>query len=395
MRVCMIAYTFYELDNRVKRYAEALAQRGDHVDVVALMDAATQKKHGLSSYEKVNGVHLYRIQKRLLNERTKLSYLYRLLLFLVNSALFLACKHCRKRYDVIHIHSIPDFEVFAALLPKYLGAKIILDIHDIVPEFYASKFNVTSKSLLYKCLLTVEKDSIAFSHHVIIANHLWWEKLCKRSVSEDKCSVFLNYPDQAIFSPRPKAKKSDKFTLLYPGTLNRHQGLDVAIRALAIIKDQAPNVEFHIYGEGPEKPNLQRLTEELQLQDTVFFKNYLPIEQIADAMANADLGIVPKRKDSFGNEAFSTKIFEFMSLGIPVIAADTKIDTYYFDDSMIQFFESGNENDLAACLLKLIKTPQLRKSLAANALKNIEKNNSWELHKKRYFDLLDTLCAAK
>ena len=51
-------------------------------------------------------------------------------------------------------------------------------------------------------------------------------------------------------------------------------------------------------------------------------------------MAEADFGIVPKRSEGFGNEAFSTKIFEFMALGIPVIAADTKIDKYYFNDSL-------------------------------------------------------------
>jgi len=385
MRVCMVAYTFYELDNRVKRYAEALARRGDEVDVFAL------RQPGQSRRQTINGVNVYRIQKRIINEKIKLSYLYRILRFLMGSAVFLAGKHWKNRYDVIHVHSIPDFEVFAAWLPRWMGAKIILDIHDIVPELYASKFNVSENSFFYKSLILLEKASIAFSHHVIIANDLWRQVLTCRSVDEDKCKVFLNYPDQNIFYRRPKTTPNAKFIMMYPGTLNYHQGLDVALRALALIKNQIPNLEFHIYGGGPQQANLVKLTQKLALEDKVFFRDFLPIEQIADTMARADLGVVPKRKDSFGNEAFSTKIFEFMSLGVPVVAADTKIDKYYFNDSVIQFFESGNEHDLARCLLLLRENASLRQRLAKNGLKFIQKN-TWDAHQDRYFDLLDELC---
>ena len=52
----------------------------------------------------------------------------------------------------------------------------------------------------------------------------------------------------------------------------------------------------------------------------------MPIDQIAEVMANADLGIIPKKNDPFGGEAFSTKTLEFMSLGIPIILSRTKID---------------------------------------------------------------------
>ena len=211
------------------------------------------------------------------------------------------------------------------------------------------------------------------------------------SLEERKCSVFLNYPDQTVFYRRPPRKEGSRFILLYPGTLNWHQGLDVAIRALSIVKREAPGVEFHVYGEGREKANLLHLTRDLGLGDTVIFKAPLPLEEIAGVMANAAIGLVPKRRDSFGNEAFSTKILEFMSLCVPVIAANTKVDRYYFDSSMILFFESGDANDLAMRILELMKSESLRKRLVENGLKLIEEKSSWDHHKGRYFNLVDGL----
>jgi hypothetical protein len=177
-RVCMLAYTFYESDNRVRRYAETLARQGCQVDAIAL------RKDGQPRYGSLNGVRICRIQNRVRNEKSKFSYLYRLLLFFINSALFISRQHMQRRYDLIHVHSIPDFEVFATFFAKMTGARIILDIHDIVPEFYASKFKVGKGSTVFKSLALIEKASIAFSDHVIIANHIWEKTLTARSVKK-------------------------------------------------------------------------------------------------------------------------------------------------------------------------------------------------------------------
>ena len=335
IHACMLVYSFYESDNRVMRYAEALVKRGDSVDVIAL------GKEGTPRYEEIRGVKVYRIQKRMIDEKGKISYLLKLIAFLFNSLIFLTNRHLKNPYDLIHVHSVPDFEVFATIFPKLQGAKIILDIHDIVPEFYASKFHENEKSILFKALVMMERLSSKYADHVIISNHLWEKTILSRSVERDKCTVIMNYPDESIFYRRPRERNDDKFIMIYPGTLGWHQGLDIAIQAFASIKDQAPEAEFHIYGRGPEKKNLERLIAELGLENRVFIKETVPIEQIASVMANADLGIIPKRNDPFGGEAFSTKILEFMSLGVPVIVSETKIDKFYFNDSVLKFFKAG------------------------------------------------------
>jgi glycosyltransferase involved in cell wall biosynthesis len=107
-------------------------------------------------------------------------------------------------------------------------------------------------------------------------------------------------------------------------------------------------------------------------------------------MADADLGIVPKRADSFGNEAYSTKIMEFMALGVPVVVSSTKIDRFYFNDSVVRFFESGNVDALAEAMLEVLKNPALRRRLVDNATRYAVEN-SWEVRKEDYLELVDSL----
>jgi glycosyltransferase involved in cell wall biosynthesis len=384
MRACMVAYTSYESDNRVRRYAETLGKHGYQVDAIAL------KQDGESSRDVVEGVRVHRIQRRVPNEKSRLDYISRLLLFFTRSMTLLTREHLKRPYDLIHVHSVPDFEVFAALFPKLMGAKVILDIHDIVPEFYASKFHSSHDSLSFKLLVAVERMSSAFSDHVIAANHIWEQRLCQRSTSSGKCTTILNYPDTAIFRPRGKNRTDGKFIILYPGTLNYHQGLDIGIRAFSLIKDRVPNAEFHIYGRGEQLEALKTLINELDLNHRVFLRGIVSTEEISAIMENADLGVVPKRKDSFGNEAFSTKILEFMCLGVPMVIPDTMIDRYYFNDSVAKFFTANDENSLAEAMLFLIQNPEHRKSLVANASEFVKKY-AWSVNEEGYLSLVTAL----
>jgi glycosyltransferase involved in cell wall biosynthesis len=239
-------------------------------------------------------------------------------------------------------------------------------------------------------LVAIERMSAGFSDHVIAANHLWQKRLEERSVAPEKCTTLLNYPDTDIFHRRGRDRMDDKFVILYPGTLNFHQGLDIAIRAFSLIEREAPEIEFHIYGAGDQTETLKSLIDDLGLEGKVILKGRIPLDEIARVMENADLGIVPKRKNGFGNEAFSTKILEFMSLGTPLIIPDTQIDRTYFNDSVVQFFHANDEKSLAAAMLQLIRNRDRRETLARNASEFVKKY-TWDANKAIYFNLVDSL----
>jgi glycosyltransferase involved in cell wall biosynthesis len=360
-----------------------LAQRGDQVDVISLQ---FEGQHRVGN---VNGVKVFRIQKRIRNEKSKLDYLYRIIKFLFNSFLFLSYRHLKNKYDLVHVHSIPDFEVFAALLPKLSGSKIILDIHDIVPELFCNKFQASKDSIVFKLLVLIEKLSSKFADHVIISNHLWKRTICSRSVLDSKCTTILNYPDSRIFFRKIVKNKNKHFIFMYPGTLNYHQGLDLAIVAFSKINDNLKNAELHIIGDGPEKSNLKSLSKNLGIQDRVIFKEPVTLDEIPQIMGQADVGIVPKRNDGFGSEAFSTKSLEFMSLGVPLIIARTKIDQYYFSDDTVCFFEPESTEDLSKAMLALYEDDLLRAKYSQEAL-DFCLSYKWDNNKPTYFRITDS-----
>lgn len=384
MNILMISYSFYESDNRVRRYAETLVRRGDEVDIISI------RQRGTPVFNTLNGVKVYRIQEREVNESSKFDYLFRLTMFLVKSFLFAAKMQIKRKYRFVHVHSVPDYEVFAALVPKLAGAKVILDVHDIVPEFYASKFSGGDKTFITAVLKIIEKLSCKFADHVIISNHIWYERITRRSVKKENCTTIVNYVDPAIFTRKRPPVTKDTFVVIYPGTIAWHQGIDIAVRAMAMVRESCPKIEFHIYGKGPEVNNITRLISEMNLGETVKFFGMISIDEIVDKMIDADLGLVPKRNDPFGGEAFSTKIMEFMLMGIPALIAETKIDRFYFNDEIVTFFNCDDEKDLAEKIIALY-SDRARLRRQVEKANEFIKMNTWDVKKNEYLDLVDNL----
>jgi glycosyltransferase involved in cell wall biosynthesis len=389
MRVAMVVYSFYETDTRVIRYAESLVSNGTEVDVIALRGERQERT------DVINGVNLFRIQERTFGEKGALSYGCALLKFLLRASACLTRQHIKHPYKLIHVNNVPDFLVFSAILPKLAGARVIHDIHDIVPEFFAFKFKADPTGSLFKLMVLVEKLSLSFADHVIVSNHIWQERVNQRSARKCKTTVIINYPDYARFGRKgPRQEGNGGLTMLYPGTLNYQQGVDVAIKAFALVKDEIPGAEFVIYGDGSERRSLEDLVAQLGLTGRVVFKGLVSSEEIAAAMENADLGIEPKRDGLFAGEALSMKIFEFMAAEVPVIASNTKVHRYYFNDSVVRFFSAGDEKDLAQKMLELGRSESLRRAICGNASQFVE-NYYWDRRQDEYTRLVEDMTARR
>ena len=107
--------------------------------------------------------------------------------------------HARRRYDVVYVHNMPNFLVFAGLVPKIGGAKIVLDVHDPAAELLAVIRGRDLPSWVKRLANAEERISISFSDTVITVNESMRRRLS--AMSSRPVSVVMNLPDPGRFAP--------------------------------------------------------------------------------------------------------------------------------------------------------------------------------------------------
>jgi len=387
--VLMAAYTNYRRDPRVRREAEALVAAGHRVVFLARRQPREPNR------ETVAGVDVIKVRGLPGKRNSILAYLIDYTAFAVQISLHLLARP--RRYKLIHINNMPDFLVFAAWLPRMLGLPVIHDIHDLMPELYAEKFASGDRHWAVRVLKVQERWAGRFATAVLTVEERLKDILSGRGIAGKKIHVLMNLPDERIFSPRPAPapKRADApFVMVYHGTLARRLGLDVAIEALARVRPVVPRVELRIIGAGEERDRLIELSRTLGLDDAVSFSDgYVPVERIPAMIGDADVGLVPLRISSGTDIMLPTKLLEYVSVGIPCIVPRTGTIARYFDAEMVEFFEAGNVDSLAAAMVRLYQDPTRRARLSQEATERFGKLYSWRVHKQVYIDLVAQLLA--
>jgi len=390
-RACFVYYHRFNGSAVLYREAKALKEKGFEVDLICLRDSRGDK-----AVQTFDGLKLYGIQARPEREKKSLLYFTRLAAFSLKCSLLLSMLGLAKRYSIVHVTTPPDFLVFSALIPKLLGAKVVMDIHDIGPELYMRKLGVKADSAIVRALKFMERASAKFSDHVITVTDIWKDKIAKRSAPPSKCTVLMNVPDEDMFSATGLVDSNSRETinLFYHGSLEEHFGVDTLIKAMPRVKDMVPQARLHIYGAGRLEEELRLLVQRTRLEEYVTFHGMVPFYELPAILKEADVGIVPTKGATFSEEALSMKSLEYMAMGIPIVISQTKVHSMYYDPSMVAFFRPGDEDDLVASLAKLCASKDERDRLAQNALKFIEKHG-WSESKKAYYDVIDRLTATK
>lgn len=388
-RICMVTCSFYENDPRVIRYARTLVSRGDEVDCIAIRQNARTPRR-----ETVDGVNVLRVQTQPKNWANRYHNLLGIASFMAAAASVLAWRGMRFRYDLIHAHSIPDLVVFAAAPARLRRTRLLLDIHDILPELCITRYGVRPGTRAHRFAMWIERVSARFADHVIVANHIWHPMLTARSVSAEKCTAIPNYIDTEIFPPSAPVSEPGRLRIVHIGNVQRHQGLDLVIRCVAALRDEIPAIELHIYSSGRDQDALTSLVAELGVSDRVRFRGLLPHNDVADVLRHSDLGIVARRNDAFGSQAYCSKILEYMSQGVPVIASNVQVVRHYFDDRALSLFEPENLPELMDRIRHLAHDRESQRRQTQAGYRQVARDN-WAARSKEYLDIVDRLAGPR
>jgi glycosyltransferase involved in cell wall biosynthesis len=373
-RGAVVLFSYYPSDSRPRRAAQALRQEGVSIDFICLRRDKTE-----SAREVDNGINIIRIPIK--RERGgKWSYIRQYALFILGAFGHLSARSLKRRYDFIHVHNMPDVLVFSAIVPKLQGARILLDLHDPVPELMETIFDLPSDSAAVRSLRKLEKWSIRFADHVITVNKACKRIYTARSCPADKITVVVNSPEETEFGFRPPSRNGHhrkEFNILYHGSLLPRNGFDIAIDALAKIRRSIPEARLVVCAERtPFFAQTMDAAAKHSLADRIEYLGAKNRADMAAVIKNCDVGIIPNRRSVFADLNTPTRIFECLALGKPVIAPRTRGICDYFAESDLVFFEVGNADDLARQLEFVYSDPAEAEKIVRRG-QRVYQNNSW------------------
>jgi len=324
------------------------------------------------------------------------TYLREYVSFFVRAGLAATLAHPRRRYAVVQVHTLPDFLVFAAAPLRLSGVPVVIDLHEAMPEFFRSRFPGASGSLVYSLLEMQERLSIAAADRAITVNDALATRLRARGVSPDKITVVPNYPVLGLFDDAAHNTRmfmaDGTLQLIYAGALTPMYELDVALGAVAEVRRRRPEIQprLAIYGRGDSEEQLRTQADRLGIADSVAFHGRIPIEDVPAAIAAADVGLAPTRRDRYTNDSLSTKIFEYAAMRKAIVASQLPLVDRIFGPASVTTYEPGNAASMADAILRLVDEPEERDRRVEEARK-IVRQASWEIEADRYSALIEEL----
>lgn len=368
-RICVIRQLYYPRDAKCRREVDALVQAGHNVDVICL------RRHGERLHERRGAaVRVWRIPIQ--HRRGRLTmYLLEYAVVLIIAAFWVAALHLRKRFDVVQVNTPPDSIVFAALVPRLFGARILLQLQEPMPEFFTTKFNVSADHIVARLVGWTEQASIRFADFVITCTEHMRRAFVGRGADASKIAVVVPTSNEDEFDPsrvQRSRRDRDSFVLVSHGSIEERYGLDTAIQAVRLLRDDIPGIRLEIYGEGFYSAQLQQLAKNEGVTDLVTFHGWVPLDVLLQAIADADVGVVAMKRDAFRDLTHCLKMYDFIAMGRPVVASRTLSVDEYFDDDALQKFTAGDPVDLARALRELRADPRRAESLVTRASRATE-----------------------
>jgi glycosyltransferase involved in cell wall biosynthesis len=388
-RAGMVVFSPYPADPRPRRAAEALLREGMIIDL--LCEAGDR----LPPRETLGSLHVTRIPIRHYRGGA-LSYAYQYSTFIAISAVILAWRTLRKRYDLIYVHNMPDILVISALIPRLFGARVILDQHDPMPELMMTIFNRSETSFAVRVIRRLEKWSIACVDRVITVNEACRKIFSGRSCSAEKVAVIMNSPDGGIFRYRaarsyPVRCLSAPFVMMYHGSLVERNGLALAIDALASLLPIIPQAELRVFGKSTSYLEaVMEKVREMGLEKNVSYRGARKLEELVGEIEACDVGVIPNLRNTFTDINTPTRIFEYLALGKPVIAPNTAGIRDYFSPESLIFFESGDPDDLAKAMTFAASSPE-EAVVNAERGQQVYLDHSWQREREDLVDLVADL----
>ena len=387
-RVALVAHASLPDDTRLRRQAEALRDAGYGVDLFGLRDP------GQPEVEEWRGLRIFRLPVR--RSFTGFAgHLGEYLAFAGLAMVRLAAEHRRRRYRLVQVATLPDFLAFAALPVRMTGVPLLLDLHEDMPEFFKDRFARPGLRLLIPVVSWAARASAAVADAIITVHEPLRQLAIARGVPAHRISVVMDSADERIFDPDRHLRRpfmvDGRLRLIHHSNLQRIYGLDLAVEAVALL-DPTLDAHLDVYGDGPFRGEVEAAIARHGVTDRVTLHGRVPQDALPAVLAAADIGLVPSRPDPYLEYSLSTKLIEYVAMGVPVIASDLRTFRSHFDATAIRFVRGGDPRVLARAVQELAADPPGADALAAEARRQATPY-AWAIQSAHYLAIVEGLLA--
>ena len=373
-------------DPRVARESAAALDAGFEVEIIAT------RRRGEAPRETVDGAMVSRLPVGHVQGPGMARMVSEYVAFTIMAAGIVGTRAASRGYDIVHVHAPPDFLIVSAFIPRLFRSRVILDIHDRSPDMFSMRFpgrlGTKSKALLER----LEQLATKFADVVLTVHDPYVRELVALGTPAEKTIVVMNSLDERLL-PSPKPREAVPFRIVYHGSLTPHYGVHILLDAAAQIVEQGLNIRVEIFGEGDALRDLEDRVASLDLLERVRIEGrFLSQRAVLERVNGASVGVIPNLPIPLNEFALSSKLFEYVALGVPVVAAALPTLQEHFSDSEVRFFDPGRAESLADALLSVARDPQ-GALLRAERARRRYGNYRWAVNARRYIDVIDRLAA--
>ncbi len=370
----------YGLD--LRREVEALAQSGVRCDVFYL------GTRGAPWVDDIGGGVTLRRLPGMKSRGGALRYLAEYGSFVLVAGAALGYRHLRSRYRAVQINTMPDFLVYAAAVPKLLGAPVIVFMQEPTPELAAT---LGSGRRVVRNLERLEQAALRFADHAITVTDRLRDLYVQRGADPAAVSVVLNGPDPTHILPRPpvhqrRAEPEEEFVVLCHGTIEDRYGHDTIVDVLALARVLAPGLRLVVTGRGSGVDTMLKRIADRGVGDLVRYEGWVSDERLAELLCEVDAGVVAQKASPYSHLVHTNKMYDYWIAGLPVIASRLEATASIFDDTTIAYFAPGDATDLARQLVRLAQSAEVCAQLAESGRRAYE-SVGWPVQRECFLDV--------
>lgn len=308
------------------------------------------------------------------NNSNIIEYLKKYIIAVINLAV---------KYNAKIIHATTNYwnGIAALYAAKYLNIKCVYEIRGWWELGVIAYKTEIKDSDMIKMMVGLEKKILDDANYIITINDVLKNELVEKNY--ENVSVIYNCVDYNLLAPddeiKLKLKKvheiSDEIIIGYIGTLSNFEGLDYMIECIKLLKDSY-SIKFIIIGDGIIKNEI--LESIKNLKNNVHYLGKMSNDEAIKYYNLFDIVAYPRKNCELCNSTTSYKIFEAMSMALPIIVSKLKVlDEFIVDNKNALYCNPDDVNDLKDKIEYLINNPEIRKQIGLNARQYVISNRNW------------------